>query len=80
MQKNDILVMITASRNKDELEYAVECSSNITSEEFEYYLEEIIKGICGWKPYICEESIRSRKGSKRRRNRSQTRVLKQKLG
>jgi len=69
MQKNDILVMITASRKKDELEYAVECASNITSEEFEYYLEEIIKGICGWKPYICEEGIRSRKGTIKKRKK-----------
>jgi len=62
MRKNDVLVMIMASRKKDELEYKVECSSSITNEEFEYYLGEIVKGICGWKPDVCEENIRSYKG------------------
>lgn len=63
MPKNDVLVVITASRNKGELEYKVDCSSNITNEEFEYYLGEIIKGICEWKPDVCEENIRSYKGT-----------------
>jgi hypothetical protein len=62
MRKNDVLVMIMASRKKDELEYKVECSSRITNEEFEYYLGEIVKGICEWKPDVCEENIRSYKG------------------
>jgi len=62
MGKNDVLVSITASRNKDEIVYKVECSSNLTNEEFEYYLGEIINGICGWKHNICEENIRSYKG------------------
>jgi hypothetical protein len=63
MRKNDVLVMITASRKKGELEYKVDCSSSVTNEEFEYYLGEIVKGICEWKPYICEENIRSYKGT-----------------
>lgn len=62
MRKSDVLVMIMASRKKDELEYKVECSSSITNEEFEYYLGEIVKGICEWKPEVCEESIRSYEG------------------
>jgi hypothetical protein len=62
MRKNDVLVMIMASRKKDELEYKVECSSSITNEEFKYYLGEIVKGICEWKPDVCEENIRSYKG------------------
>jgi hypothetical protein len=62
MRKNDVLVMIMASRKKDELEYKVECSSSITNEEFEYYLGEIVKGICEWKPDVCEENIRSYEG------------------
>jgi hypothetical protein len=62
MGKNDVLVSITASRNRDEIVYKVECSSNLTNEEFEYYLGEIINGICGWKHNICEENIRSYKG------------------
>ena len=63
MRKNDVLVMITASRKKGELEYKVDCSGSVTNEEFEYYLGEIVKGICEWKPYICEENIRSYKGT-----------------
>jgi hypothetical protein len=63
MRKNDVLVVITASRKKGELEYKVDCSSDITKEEFEYYLGEIIKGLCEWKPDICEENISSYKGT-----------------
>ena len=55
--------MITASRKKGVLEYKVDCSSNITNEEFEYYLGEIIKGICEWKPDVCKENIRSYRGT-----------------
>jgi hypothetical protein len=60
--KNDVLVSITASRNKSEIVYRVECSSSLTNEEFEYYLGEIINGVCEWKHSICEENIRSYKG------------------
>jgi len=63
LSKNDALVVITASRKKDILEYKVDCSSNITNDEFEYYLGEIIKGICKWKPDVCEENIRSYRGT-----------------
>lgn len=63
LRKNDVLVMITASRKKDVLEYKVDCASSITNEEFEYYLGEIIKGICEWKPDVCEENIRSYRGT-----------------
>ena len=62
MGENDVLVMITASRIDGELEYKVECSSELSNMEFEYYLEEIIKGICEWKKDICEKNIRSYKG------------------
>ena len=63
LPKNDVLVMITASREKDVLEYKVDCANSITNEEFEYYLGEIVKGICKWKPGVCEENIRSYKGT-----------------
>jgi hypothetical protein len=63
MTENDVLVAITASREKEEIVYRVDCSSSLTSEEFEYYLEEMIKGICKWKPTICERNIRSFKGT-----------------
>ena len=71
MNEDDVLVMITASRKKAEIVYKVECSSQLTSEEFEYYLGEIIKGICEWKQNICEENIRSYKGTiKKMKNRA----------
>ena len=46
MPKDNILVSITASREKNEIVYSLDCSSTLTNEELEYYLEEIIKGIC----------------------------------
>jgi hypothetical protein len=63
MSEDDVLVMITASRKKKEIVYKVECSSQLTNEEFEYYLGEIINGICEWKQSICKENIRSYKGT-----------------
>lgn len=62
MSQSDALVMITASRRKGDIVYKVECSSKITNEEFEYYLGEIVKGICEWKHEICVENIRSYEG------------------
>ena len=69
MPKEDTLVMITASRVDGELQYKVECSNSITNEEFEYYLGEIISGICEWKHTICEENIRSYKGKIKRKKK-----------
>jgi hypothetical protein len=62
MKQNDVLVSITASRSNGNIVYKVESSSELTNEEFEYYLGEIINGICEWKHNICEENIRSYKG------------------
>ena len=62
MADDNILVAITASREKGEIVYSVDCASNITNEEFEYYLSEIVSGICKWKKGICEENLRSFKG------------------
>lgn len=59
MKDVDVLVEITASREKDEIVYKLDCSSDLTNEELEYYLEEIIKGICKWKPGLCEEKTHS---------------------
>ena len=53
MSHDNVLVAITASREKGEIVYKVECSSDLTNEEFEYYLGEIIGGICTWKNGIC---------------------------
>ena len=62
MSKDSVLIAITASREKGEIVYSVECSSDLTNEEIEYYLGEIVGGICIWKKNICEEKIRSFKG------------------
>jgi hypothetical protein len=58
-----VLVSITASREKGEIVYRVDCSSGLSNGEFEYYLSGIIDGICKWKKNICEENMRSFKGS-----------------
>jgi hypothetical protein len=63
MAKNNILVSITASREKDEIIYSLDCSSTLTNEELEYYLEEIIKGICKWKPGLCPNDTKTLKGT-----------------
>ncbi len=63
MVSDNVLVSITASRENGEIVYGVDCASSLTSEELEYYLEEILKGICKWKPGVCEESVRSFKGT-----------------
>ena len=66
MEEN-VLVAITVSRNKEEIGYKVDCSSELMNEELEYYLEEIIEGICKWKPGVCEEKLHSFKGTIRKR-------------
>ena len=63
----NILVAVTVSRDKGEIVYKVDCSSNLTNEELEYYLEEVIEGICKWKPSVCEETVKSFKGTIRKR-------------
>ena len=75
MAKNELLVAITASREDGEIVYKVECSSAITNEEFEYYLEEMFKGICKWKPNICADNERSFKG-KIKEKQKETKTLK----
>jgi hypothetical protein len=62
MTDDNVLVAITASREKGEIVYRVECSSSLTNEEFDYYLGELISGICKWRKDICEENLRSFKG------------------
>jgi hypothetical protein len=57
------LVEITARREKGEIVYRVDCSNNLSKEELEYYLEEIVKGICKWKPEICESKTRRLEGT-----------------
>ena len=63
MEKDSVLVSITASREKGEIVYSLDCSSTLTNEELEYYLEEIIKGICTWKPDLCQNNIKTLTGT-----------------
>ena len=62
MSEDGVLVAITASREKGEIVYRVDCSSDLSEEELEYYIGEIIDGICEWKKNICGDSVRSFKG------------------
>ena len=69
MSEDNVLVAITASREKGEIVYRVECSSDLSKEEFEYYLGEIIKGVCEWNKAVCEESIRRFEGKIKERKK-----------
>ena len=46
MTKQELLVSITVNRQKSEIVYKLDCASDLPNDELEYYLEEIIKGIC----------------------------------
>ena len=61
MDKDD-LVNITVKRVKGEIEYKVDCSKGVTNGELAHYLDEIIAGICTWKPDVCEETVQSMVG------------------
>ena len=61
--KKDVLVEITVIREKDEIAYKLDCNSDLSNEELEYYLKEIIEGICKWKPVVCEEKVKSFTGT-----------------
>ncbi len=67
MPKSNTLVSITASREKGEIVYKLDSASNLTNEELEYYLEEIIKGICSWKPSLCEDNVKTLTGTIRKK-------------
>ena len=66
---DNVLVAATVSRDKGEIVYKVDCSSNITNEELEYYLKEIIEGICKWKPGVCEETVKSFNGTIKKKSK-----------
>jgi hypothetical protein len=55
----NVLVTITVSRKKGEIVYKVDCAKDVKSEELAHYLDEIIEGICTWKPEVCEETVQS---------------------
>ena len=54
-----VLVEIAVSRVNGEIAYEVNCSKDVTNEELSHYLSEIIKGICTWKPQVCEETVQT---------------------
>ncbi len=62
MSEDNVLVSLTARKENGEIVYSVECSSELTTEEFEYYLSEIIKGVCEWNEPVCEETMKSFNG------------------
>ena len=51
------LVAINISRKNGEIRYKVDCSKEVSSKDLAHYLDEIIEGICTWKPAVCEETI-----------------------
>ena len=55
----NVLVTITVSRKKDEIVYKVDCAKEDKSDELAHYLDEIIEGICTWKPEVCEETVQT---------------------
>jgi hypothetical protein len=58
----DILVEIKVIRVNGEIEYKVDCSKDVANEELAHYLDEIIAGICAWKPNVCEGTIQTMAG------------------
>jgi len=56
---DNTLVLITVSRNRGKINYKVDCAKEVKSEELAHYLDEIIEGICTWKPDVCEETVQS---------------------
>ena len=71
----NVLLLVTVSRKKDEIVYSVDRSNDLTNEELEYYLKEIIHGICKWKPGICEETVHNFKGIiKRKKTHKQSKT------
>ena len=65
--EDNVLVAVTVSQDKGEIVYKVDCSSILTSEELEHYLKEVIEGVCKWKPSVCQEAVKSFKGTIRKR-------------
>jgi hypothetical protein len=59
MVNEDNLVSINISRRDGEIRYKVDCSKDVTSDELAHYLDEIIEGICTWKPEVCEETVKT---------------------
>ena len=58
----EVLVSITVSRKKEKIAYKVDCAKELKTEELAHYLDEIIEGICTWKPEVCEETVKTMVG------------------
>jgi hypothetical protein len=58
----DVLVEIKVRRVNGEIEYKVDCLKDVANEELAHYLDEIIAGICAWKPNVCEGTIQTMAG------------------
>ena len=71
MTEDNVLVSLTASREKGDIVYRVECSSSLSQEEIEYYLSEIIKGVCEWNKDLCDDNTKSFKGKIKPRKKPQ---------
>ena len=54
-----VLVTITVSRKSDEIHYKIDCAKEMKSEELAHYLDEIIEGICTWRPEVCSETVQT---------------------
>jgi len=59
MMDENVLVEIVVKRNNGKIEYKVDCANDVSGEELAHYLDEIIEGICTWKPEVCEETVKS---------------------
>ena len=55
----EVLVSITVSRKEGKIAYKVDCAKELKSEELAHFLDEIIGGICTWKPEVCEETVKT---------------------
>ncbi len=51
------LFTIVVNQTEKGIKYKVECANNITSDELAHFLDEIIEGICTWKPGVCQETV-----------------------
>ena len=57
------LVEIIVTRDEGKNNYKINCSNEVTTEELAHYLDEIIEGVCAWKPGVCEETFQTMVGT-----------------
>lgn len=68
--KDNVIVEITVSRDKDKINYKVNCAKDVKSEELAHYLDEIIEGICMWNPEVCAETMKTIAGTIQEENKN----------